>query len=86
MISKLLVGRVNTAGASLRIRAGASTSTSAVGTVADGAYVTITCQKHGQTISGTYGTSSLWDKISGGYIADAYVSTGSAGQVAPTCN
>ena len=81
-----VVGRVNTAGASLRIRAGASTSTSAVGTVADGAYVTITCQKHGQTISGTYGTSSLWDKISGGYIADAYVSTGSDGQVAPTCN
>ncbi|HWO24908.1 MAG TPA: peptidoglycan DD-metalloendopeptidase family protein [Kofleriaceae bacterium] len=80
-----VVGRVNTAGAPLTIRAGASTDTAAVGTVADGAQVTITCQKHGESITGTYGTSTLWDKISGGYIADAYVSTGSDGQVAPTC-
>jgi Peptidase family M23 len=80
-----VVGRVNTAGAPLTIRAGASTDTAAVGTVADGAQVTITCQKHGESVTGTYGTSTLWDKISGGYIADAYVSTGSDGQVAPTC-
>ena len=80
-----VVGRVNTAGAPLTIRSGASTSTSAVGSVADGARVTITCQKHGQTVSGTYGTSSLWDHISGGFVADAFVSTGSDGQVAPTC-
>ncbi|HWN70896.1 MAG TPA: hypothetical protein VNM90_24810, partial [Haliangium sp.] len=80
-----VVGRVNTAGAPLTIRAGASTDTAAVGTVADGAQVTITCQKRGESITGTYGTSTLWDKISGGYIADAYVSTGSDGQVAPTC-
>ena len=80
-----VVGRINTAGAPLTVRAGASTSTAAVGSVADGATVTITCQKHGQTITGTYGTTSLWDKIGGGYVADAYVSTGSDGQVAPTC-
>ena len=78
-------GTVNTAGASLTVRAGASTSTAAVGYVADGTHVTITCQKHGQTISGTYGTSSLWDDIGNGYVADAYVATGSDGQVAPTC-
>lgn len=80
-----VVGRVNTAGAALTVRSGASSITTAVGSVSDGAQVTITCQKHGQTVSGTYGTSSLWDHISGGYIADAYVSTGSDGQVAPTC-
>ena len=80
-----VVGRVNTAGAPLTIRAGASSDTAAVGSVADGALVTITCQKRGESITGTYGTSTLWDKISGGYIADAYVSTGSDGQVAPTC-
>jgi hypothetical protein len=80
-----VTGRVNTAGAALTVRAGASTSTAAVGSVADGATVTISCQKRGQTISGTYGSSSLWDKIGAGYIADAYVSTGSDGQVAPTC-
>ena len=26
-----------------------------------------------------------YEKIGGGYVADAYVSTGSDGQVAPTC-
>jgi hypothetical protein len=80
-----VIGRVNTAGAPLTIRANASTSSAAVGSVADGAQVTITCQKRGESVTGTYGTSTLWDKIAGGYIADAYVSTGSDGQVAPTC-
>jgi|SRR5687768_12208706 len=80
-----VVARINTAGSALTIRAGASTSTAAVGSVGDGATVTITCQKKGQSITGTYGTSTLWDKIGGGYVADAYVSTGSDGQVAPTC-
>jgi hypothetical protein len=80
-----VTGRVNTAGAPLTIRAGTSTSTAAIGSVADGATVRITCQKRGQSISGTYGTSTLWDKIGTGYVSDAYVSTGSDGQVAPTC-
>jgi hypothetical protein len=78
-------GRINTSGAPLTIRAGASTSTAAVGSVADGAWITIRCQKRGQTVSGTYGSSNLWDKIGDGYVADAYVSTGSDGQVAPDC-
>jgi hypothetical protein len=79
-------GVVNTAGSPLTVRAGASTSTASVGLVSDGTHVTISCQKHGQTITGTYGTTSLWDKIGSGYVSDAYVSTGSDGQVAPTCN
>ena len=45
----------------------------------------IRCQRRGQTVNGTYGASSLWDKLDGGYVADAYVATGSDGQVAPTC-
>lgn len=80
-----VVGRVNTAGADLTIRAGASSTTAAIGSVNDGATVRITCQKRGQSVTGTYGTSTLWDKIGNGYIADAYVSTGSDGQVAPDC-
>jgi hypothetical protein len=80
-----VVGRINTAGAPLTIRAGASTTTAAIGSVANGATVTITCQKRGQSVTGTYGTSTLWDKIGSGYVADAYVLTGSDGQVAPTC-
>ncbi len=78
-------GRVNTAGAPLTIRAAASTSSSAIGSVADGAYVTISCQKSGTSVTGTYGTSKLWDKIGAGYISDAYVATGSDGRVAPLC-
>jgi hypothetical protein len=80
-----VVGRVNTAGAPLTVRAGASPSTSAVGSVADGATIRITCQRRGTSVTGTYGTSTLWDFIGTGYVADAYVSTGSDGQVAPTC-
>ena len=80
-----VVGRVNTAGAPLTIRSGASSNTSAVGSVSDGATVRITCQKRGERINGTYGSSTLWDKIGGGYVSDAYVSTGSDGQVAPDC-
>lgn len=80
-----VVGRVNTSGAPLTIRAGASTTTRAVGSVADGAQVRIRCQIRGQSVRGTYGTSTLWDFIGTGYVADAYVSTGSDGQVAPTC-
>ena len=80
-----VVGRVNTTGAALTKRAGASTSAAAVGSVSDGATVTITCQKRGDSVTGTYGTSTLWDQIGGGFVADAYVSTGSDGQVAPNC-
>jgi Peptidase family M23 len=80
-----VVGRVNTAGAPLTVRAGASTNTAAVGSVADGATVRIICQKRGESVTGTFGTSTLWDRIDAGFIADAFVSTGSDGQVAPTC-
>lgn len=79
------VGRVNTAGAPLTVRAGASSSTRAVGSVADGSTVRISCQRRGESVRGTYGTSSLWDRVGDGYVSDAYVSTGSDGQVAPTC-
>ncbi len=76
---------VNTSGIDLTIRAEPSTSSAKVGSVGDGDKVTITCQIHGSSVTGTYGTSTLWDFIGEGYIADAYVATGSDGQVAPTC-
>ena len=78
-------GRVNTSGAPLTVRKSASTSSAAVGSVPDGGFVTIRCQKRGTSVTGTYGTSTLWDYIGTGYVADAYVATGSDGQVAPTC-
>lgn len=78
-------GRVNTAGAPLTIRSTASTSGAAIGSLSDGSYFAMTCQKRGQAVHGTYGTSTLWDKVGSGYVADAFVATGSDGQVAPTC-
>jgi hypothetical protein len=78
-------GTINTSGASVNVRSGAGTNFSIVGTVADGAHVTITCQKRGQSVTGTYGTSDIWDFIGNGYVADTFVNTGSNGLVAPLC-
>jgi murein DD-endopeptidase MepM/ murein hydrolase activator NlpD len=79
------VGRVNTSGANLLVRAKPSTSATVLGSIPDGREVTISCQKHGSTVTGTYGTTSLWDRIPAGYVSDAYIYTGSDGQVAPAC-
>ncbi|MEV0723995.1 peptidoglycan DD-metalloendopeptidase family protein [Micromonospora purpureochromogenes] len=81
-------GTVNTAGAALTVRSGPGTGYSAVGSVADGATVTIYCQTTGTTVTGTYGTSSIWDRIgSGRFISDAYVYTGHDGWIpnVPRC-
>ena len=44
------------------------------------------CQTNGQTITGTLGTSKLWNGIgTGRYIPDAYTYTGSDGRVALDC-
>ena len=80
-----VLGTIETSGANLKVRKSPSTSAEQVGVVADGAVVTITCQKIGTKVTGAFGTSKLWDFIGTGYVADAYVSTGSDGQVAPTC-
>jgi hypothetical protein len=81
-------GTVNTAGVALTVRSGAGTNFSAVGTVADGASVTISCQTTGTSVTGTYGTSTIWDRIgTGRFISDAYVYTGNEGWIpgVPRC-
>ncbi|MFR9775168.1 peptidoglycan DD-metalloendopeptidase family protein [Micromonospora sp. MS34] len=82
-------GTVNTtSGVSLTIRSGPGTNYTAVGSVADGAKVTIYCQTSGTTVTGTYGTSSIWDRIgTGWYVSDAYVYTGYDGYIpgVPRC-
>lgn len=80
-------GTINTeSGIALTVRSGPGTGYSSVGTIADGTRVTIYCQAKGTSVTGTYGTTTLWDKIGDGrYVSDAYVYTGSDGQVAPTC-
>lgn len=79
-------GRVNTASKSLSVRSGPGTGYAKVGTLAKGTKVNIICQTKGATVTGTYGSSSWWNKIgTGRYISDAYTYTGSDGRVAPLC-
>lgn len=79
-------GTVRTSGINLNVRSGPSTSYSIVGSLENGDAVTIYCQVRGQSITGTYGTSTLWNRIgSGRFIPDAYTYTGSDGRVAPDC-
>ncbi|MFG1870727.1 peptidoglycan DD-metalloendopeptidase family protein [Micromonospora arborensis] len=81
-------GTVDTSGTALTVRSGPGTGYASVGTVADGTRVTIACQTTGTTVTGTYGTSSIWDRIgSGRYISDAYVYTGYDGYIpnVPRC-
>lgn len=77
---------INTAGANLTVRSGPGTGYSATGSIADGHPVDISCQAYGSTVSGTYGTSNVWDKIGAGrYVADSYVYTGHDGKFLSTC-
>ncbi|WP_433387193.1 peptidoglycan DD-metalloendopeptidase family protein [Micromonospora sp. KLBMP9576] len=81
-------GTVNTSGTPLTVRTGPGTGYATAGTVADGAQVTIQCQTSGTSVTGTYGTSTIWDRIgSGRFIADAYVHTGYDGYIpnVPRC-
>ncbi|MFF1300638.1 MULTISPECIES: SH3 domain-containing protein [unclassified Streptomyces] len=73
-------------GARLNVRSGPSTSYRVVRVLAEGAKVPIWCQTPGQSITGPYGTSNIWDNIDDGqYVSDAYVNTGSDGYVASRC-
>jgi GH24 family phage-related lysozyme (muramidase) len=77
---------VNTAGGPLTVRSGPGTGYSSVGTIADETPVDISCQTTGTSVTGTYGTSTVWDKIGPGrYVADAYVWTGHDGKFLTTC-
>jgi hypothetical protein len=79
-------GEVHTAGDPLRVRATRGTQYTQIGSVKNGATVTILCQTNGSPVTGTYGSSSLWDMLpSGGFIPDAYVKTGSDQAVTNTC-
>ena len=55
-----------------------------------GQTVRIVCQVRGASVTGKFGTSTLWDLVAigngrGAYVTDTYVATGSDGRVAPPC-
>jgi hypothetical protein len=74
-------------GVRLNVRSGPGTNYRLVKILPYGASVPINCQKAGETITGTYGTTNLWDNIANGqFVSDAYVYTGSDGYIAPRCS
>ncbi|WP_328495691.1 SH3 domain-containing protein [Streptomyces sp. NBC_00414] len=73
-------------GYTVNVRSGPGTQYRLVRTLAPGSRVPIFCQRPGETISGPYGTTKIWDNIEvGEYVSDAYVHTGSDGYVASRC-
>lgn len=75
---------------SVVIRTGPTTSYQVIGSIPYRTSVTITCTTRGQSMTGPYGATTLWDKVSYngkvGYVTDAYIYTGSASAVAPACS
>ncbi|MET8311023.1 N-acetylmuramoyl-L-alanine amidase [Micromonospora sp. NPDC005173] len=81
-------GTVNTEASSLNVRSGPGASYPVVGSVADGATVAIYCQAVGSTVTGPYGTTSVWNRIgTNRYVSDAYLLTGYDGYIptVPRC-
>jgi uncharacterized protein YraI len=73
-------------GVELNVRSGPGIRYPIVRILPEGISVPIYCQRPGDTITGYYGTSNIWDAITNGqYVSDAYVNTGSDGYVAPRC-
>lgn len=79
-------GVVRTSGGPLTVRSGPGTGATAVGQAGNYANVVIECTATGTTVTGTYGTTDLWNRIGpGNWVSDAYVNTGSSAPVAPAC-
>lgn len=74
-------------GYSVNVRSGPGVGYRIVRVLPEGSYVSIHCQQPGETVTGPYGTTKIWDSIADGqYVSDAYVRTGSGGYVAPRCS
>jgi hypothetical protein len=79
-------GLVSTAGDPMNVRASASTTAAIKGLAANYAKVNIECYVEGDTVTGTFGTGNIWDRIGPGhYVSDTYLKTGSDQPVAPHC-
>ncbi|MFD5080937.1 SH3 domain-containing protein [Streptomyces sp. NPDC058371] len=73
-------------GHTLNVRSGPGTTYRITRVLPEGSRVAIFCQRPGETVSGPYGKTSVWDNIANGeYVSDAYVKTGSDGYIAPRC-
>jgi hypothetical protein len=79
-------GVVSTAGDPMNVRAAASTTAAVKGLAANYAKVNIECYVIGDSVTGKFGTSTVWDRIGPDhYVSDTYLQTGSDEPVAPLC-
>jgi murein DD-endopeptidase MepM/ murein hydrolase activator NlpD len=68
------VATVKTGGTPLNVRAGVTSGSARVGTVANGGRVSIACYVAGEQVTGTVRRTTVWDRLTSGYyISDAYV-------------
>ncbi|MEU4399095.1 peptidase M23 [Micromonospora orduensis] len=73
-------------GGALTRRAGPGTGYGSLGSLGDGATVTVSCSANGTSHTGRYGTTALWDRLSdGSWVSDAYLWTGVNGPVNGWC-
>ncbi|MBO4208165.1 peptidoglycan DD-metalloendopeptidase family protein [Micromonospora echinofusca] len=73
-------------GGTLTRRSGPGTGYGAVGSLADGATVSISCSANGTSHTGRYGTTSLWNRLTdGSWVSDAYLWTGVNGAINGWC-
>ncbi|MFW6600297.1 peptidoglycan DD-metalloendopeptidase family protein [Propionibacteriaceae bacterium Y2011] len=78
---------VATDGMNLNVRSGPGTSHEVVGSLAPGTRVTIQCTAQGTAVTGPWGSTTLWDKLSDGtWASDAWLYTGTNDAVAPACD
>ena len=78
-------GQIRTAGGTLNVRSGPSTTATAVGVAANRARVPVLCAVPGSVVSGPSGTSATWVRIGPGhYVAAAFVAV-DPGVVPPAC-
>ncbi|MER5382101.1 peptidase [Streptomyces sp. NPDC002688] len=74
-------------GHNVNVRSGPGTHYPIVRTLSAGSSIPIRCQCPGESVTGPYGTSTIWDNIANAqFVSDAYVKTGSDGYVAPRCS
>lgn len=80
-------GTVATESLPLTTRQGPGTDHPEAGSLPKGAKVKIQCHAHGTEVTGTLGTSDLWDRLeNGSWVPDAYVQTGSDEPVEEMCS
>lgn len=72
-------------GGTVNRRSGPGTGYPVVGTLADGATVTISCWRNGTSHTGRWGATSVWNKLTDGtWFSDAFAYTG-ANTIGPSC-